>query len=91
MTRTAQALDTVAQPLRARRIAAWSAAALGLVAFLLGAVAWLARLDFWSTPAWVVISWTLAAVLIALATADLGEAVRARLGKTEASFPPLDD
>ena len=27
----------------------------------------------------------------ALATADLGEAVRARLGKTEASFPPLDD
>ncbi len=66
MTRTAQALDTVAQPLRARRIAAWSAAALGLVAFLLGAVAWLARLDFWSTPAWVVISWTLAAVLIAV-------------------------
>ena len=27
----------------------------------------------------------------ALATADLGEAVRARLGKTEAGFPPLDD
>ena len=27
----------------------------------------------------------------ALATADLGEAVRARLGRTEASFPPLDD
>jgi enoyl-CoA hydratase/carnithine racemase len=27
----------------------------------------------------------------ALATADLGEAVRARLGKTEARFPPLDD
>ena len=27
----------------------------------------------------------------ALATADLGEAVRARLGKSEASFPPLDD
>ncbi|HTU09516.1 MAG TPA: enoyl-CoA hydratase-related protein [Allosphingosinicella sp.] len=27
----------------------------------------------------------------ALATADLGEAVRARLGKTEANFPPLDD
>ena len=27
----------------------------------------------------------------ALATADVGEAVRARLGKTEASFPPLDD
>jgi enoyl-CoA hydratase len=27
----------------------------------------------------------------ALATADLGEAVRARLGKTRASFPPLDD
>ena len=26
----------------------------------------------------------------ALATADLGEAVRARLGKTQASFPPLD-
>ena len=27
----------------------------------------------------------------ALATADLGEAVRARLGRTEASVPPLDD
>lgn len=27
----------------------------------------------------------------ALATPDLGEAVRARLGKTEARFPPLDD
>ena len=27
----------------------------------------------------------------ALATADLGEAVRARLGRTGASFPPLDD
>lgn len=67
MSLTELALDAVARPLRLRRNTAWLVAALGATMLLLGAAAWLARLDFIRTLAWVPAAWIGVAVLVAAA------------------------
>jgi hypothetical protein len=68
---TTRALERLARPLRLRERAGWVAAALGASALLLGAAAWLARLQVLDAPWWVLAAWA-AALAAAAAVAALG-------------------
>ncbi len=68
---TRLALGRLSRPLRGRAIAGWCALGLGAVALLLGFAAWTVRLEWIVAPAWVLIAWAIALVLVA-ATAWLG-------------------
>ena len=67
MSLTELALEQVARPLRLRRNTAWLVAVLGATALLLGAAAWLARLDVVRSLAWVPAAWAGVALLLAAA------------------------
>lgn len=69
---TAQALERLARPVRARARAGWLATALGIAALLLGLAAWLARLGAMTAPWWVLAAWAVAVLAL------IGVAVQAR-------------
>jgi hypothetical protein len=82
---TSRALHRLSRPLRQRAGAGWLALGLGIVALLLGAAAWSARLGWITGPGWVLLAWA-AAIVAATVTAwqawgTLGELSHARLAR----------
>jgi hypothetical protein len=57
---TAEALERLVRPLRVRQRSGWVAALMGVMALLLGAAAWLARLRVLEAPWWVLAAWAVA-------------------------------
>ncbi|MGE3524464.1 MAG: DUF4175 family protein, partial [Gemmatimonadales bacterium] len=62
--RTEAAVRTLVRPLRGLTLVARAVVALGVMALLLGALAWLARLGVFAGPYWVLLAWS--AALVAL-------------------------
>ena len=66
---TREALDRLARPLRRASGAGWVTLAVGGAALVLGAAAWLVRLGWVGTPAWVLAAWGLVLIgLVGIAT-----------------------
>nr|MBA3521667.1 hypothetical protein [Gemmatimonadales bacterium] len=63
---TRHELQRLSRPLRIRSRAGWAALGLGAGALLLGAAAWLVRLDWLSAPYWVLVAWALALAALAI-------------------------
>ncbi|NNG17581.1 MAG: hypothetical protein HKM89_13985, partial [Gemmatimonadales bacterium] len=78
---TADTLRRLTAPLRGFEGAAWTGAILGSVLVVLGAAAWLARLEWFDPPYWVLVAWA-GAILMMIALGAWGWRHRRRLSLT---------
>ena len=59
---TADAVRDLVRPLRSLNALAWIGLSLGLAALILGTLAWIARVGWFSAPWWVLLAWALVLV-----------------------------
>jgi hypothetical protein len=56
---TAEAVRELVRPLRSLNALAWIGLALGVAALILGALAWIARIGWFTAPYWVLLAWAM--------------------------------